>query len=103
LAADGLVLVDHGDTYHIGAGSKIHSRNRFLLVDDVVVFTGSSILPVFDNDQLQQHVLPKAIAGVRVDRKTLWIKVIQSRHPIAKGLVACFGSFTLAILCIILL
>jgi hypothetical protein len=103
LAADGLVLVDHGDTYHLGTGSKIHSRNRFLLMDDVVVFTGSSILPVFDNEQLQQHVLPQSIAGVRVDRKTLWIKVIQSRHPIAKGLLACFGSFTLAILCIILL
>ncbi|MFT6052153.1 MAG: hypothetical protein ACI9B9_001801, partial [Halioglobus sp.] len=103
LAADGLVLVDHGGIYHLGAGSKIHSRSSFLFIDDIVVFIGSSILPVFDKGQLQQYVLPQAIAGVRVDRKTLWIKVIQSRHPIAKGLMACFGSFTIAILCIILL
>jgi hypothetical protein len=87
-AGEQLLLVDHRNIYHLGGGSRIQHRGAFLLIDDVVVFTGSSLLPAFDPIQLGSLVAPLRDAGVRVDRATVAIKLFQGRHPIATGTLA---------------
>jgi hypothetical protein len=96
-----LVLVDEHNMYHVGSGPRVHYRNNFLLLDDVVVFIGSRRLPVFSTVQLAKEIVPLAVTGVKVDRKTVAIKLIQSAHPIAKGLYACIVCIALAIICLL--
>ena len=80
-----LVLVDHNGRYHLGAGSRIHWRGPFLMLDDVTVFTGAPLLPVFAPAGIAQRVVPAATEGVKVDRKIVTVKLLQGRHPLAHG------------------
>ncbi|RLQ22669.1 hypothetical protein DWB85_06715 [Seongchinamella sediminis] len=82
---DHLVLVDHRRLYHLASGARIQYRGPFLLVDDVVVFTGTPLLPALDAQAINREIAPLAQAGVRVDRKTLLVKLLQSHHPLARG------------------
>jgi hypothetical protein len=92
-----LLLADHRNVYHLGGGSRIHHRGAFLLIDDVVVFTGSGLLPAFDPGQVRERVAPLAAAGVRVDRATVAVKLLQGRHPIATGTLAMLACTAAAI------
>jgi len=91
-----LLLVDHNNMYHLGAGPRIAYRGPFLLLDDVVVFTGSRSLPAFAARQLHGGVTPLAEAGIKVDRNTLLVKLLQCRHPIAQGAVATAVLLTIS-------
>jgi len=97
-----LILVDQHNMYHIGGGARVHYRNNFLLMDDIVVFIGTRRLPVFSTKQLAAEIVPLALAGVKVDRKTVGIKLIQSSHPLAQGLYACTACLCAAIMCLLL-
>ncbi|MEM9256063.1 MAG: hypothetical protein AAGA91_11475 [Pseudomonadota bacterium] len=91
-----LLLVDHQGTYHLGGGSQLQYRGHFLLLDDVVVYTGNRLLPGFVSEQVQQLVAPLATRGVRVDRTTVWVKLLQSKHPLAQGAVAVLAGTVVA-------
>ena len=95
---DKLVVVDHRNFYHLGSGPRILFRQHFLLVDDVAVFTGLGFLPAFDQEQLSNEIRPMAEAGIKVDRKTVMIKLLEAGHPLAKGAVATLASTLLAAL-----
>ncbi len=102
ILGDQLILVDQHDMYHMGGGSRIYYRDNFLIMDDVVVFIGTRALPVFSAEQLAEHIVPRALAGIKIDRKTVFIKLLQSRHPLAKGMLACAACSVAAILCLLL-
>ncbi len=92
---DTLVLVDHNDLYHMGAGPRIQYRSRFVLIDDVAVFMGASLLPTFEPDQLK--TLEATItAGVKVESKAVWVRLLQARHPLAIGSLVCTVGIVLA-------
>jgi hypothetical protein len=91
-----LLLVDHTDTYHLGTGARVQYRSPFVMVDDVVVFTGNRLLPGFDEAQLLKDVAPIATNGVEVDRTTVLVKLLQNQHPLATGLVAMLVASLLA-------
>jgi len=59
------------------------------LIDDVVVFTGTPMLPALAAGQVDKKIDPVAHAGIRVDRKTVLVKLLESRHPLALGALAC--------------
>lgn len=82
---NGLVLVDHSNLYHTAQGAQLQHRGPFLLSDDVVVFTGMRLLPAFNAQEIHRHVHPLLPGAIRVDRKTVLIKLLQSRHPLAVG------------------
>jgi hypothetical protein len=92
-----LLLVDHNGMYHLGRDARIQCRGPFLMIDDVVVFTGTRLLPAFDAERIRAEVMPLAAGGIRVDRKILWVKLLQSRHPLALGALAILGSTAAAI------
>ncbi len=71
--------------YHLASGARLQYRGPFLLIDDVVVFSGSALLPALDPTQLQQQVFAHIKTGVRVDYKTVIVKLLQSRHPLAQA------------------
>jgi len=99
VAGDRLLLVDHRGIYHFGGGSLIAYRGAFLLMDDVVVFIGNRLFPAFPRDALRRHVAPLARAGIRVDRKTVAVKLLQGRHPFALGaLLTLLGVVAAALL-----
>ena len=83
-----LLLVDHEGMYQLGGGSRIHYRGPFLMIDDVAVFTGTRLLPAFSPAAIATRVVPVAAEGIRVDRKIVTVKLLQSRHPLALGAVA---------------
>jgi hypothetical protein len=58
------------------------------MIDDVLVFAGNRLLPAFDQAQVASKVNPLVQAGVRVDRKTVLVKLLQSSHPFARGAIA---------------
>jgi hypothetical protein len=91
-----LLLVDHRGMYHLGGGPRVQYRGPFVLLDDVMVFTGTRLLPAFSSKQVADGVTPLAEAGIRVDRKTVIVKILQGRHPLAQGAVAVLVSFTAA-------
>jgi hypothetical protein len=91
-----LLLVDHNGMYHLAGGSTVQYRGPFLLIDDVVVFCGNHLLPVFAPLQLQNLVHPLAQGGVKVDRNTIVVKLLQSRHPFALGACAILATATTA-------
>ncbi|WP_165954242.1 hypothetical protein [Seongchinamella unica] len=82
---DHLVVVDHRQLYQLASGARIQYRGPFLLIDDVVIFTGTPLLPAMDGKSINQEVAPLARAGVRVDRKTVLVKLLESRHPVARA------------------
>jgi hypothetical protein len=86
-----LLLVDHQCVYHMGEGAKIRYRNQFLMIDDVVVYTGATLWPVFNASQMRKHVEPLVTAGVKVDMTTLAIKLLEAWHPIAKAALIIAG------------
>jgi hypothetical protein len=91
-----LLLVDHTGMYHLGGGPRVQYRGPFLLLDDVVVFAGTRLLPAFSSKQVEGRVTPLAEAGIKVDRKTAIVKLLQCRHPLAQGAVAVLVAFTAA-------
>ncbi|MCB1700501.1 MAG: hypothetical protein H6985_16900 [Pseudomonadales bacterium] len=94
---DKLLLVDHDGLYHMGSGSRIHYRGRFVMIDDVTVFTGSPLLPAFSRAWIEQHLRPLVANGVRVDRTILFVKLLQARHPLALGAVAIAATSAAAV------
>ncbi len=96
--SDRLLLVDHTGMYHIACGSNIQFRGSFLAIDDVIVFTGSRLLPAFDENQLNEWALPLLAAGIKVDSKTIIVKLLQARHPIALAVWSLVGGSLSALL-----
>ena len=52
LSNEQLVLVDHRQLYHLASGPRIHYWGPFVIIDDVVIFTGTVLLPTLDRSQL---------------------------------------------------
>ncbi|MBP6682283.1 MAG: hypothetical protein KA159_03135 [Halioglobus sp.] len=92
-----LLLVDHQGMYHMGSGARIHWRGPFLMIDDVIVFSGTPQLPAFAPAELAQRVAPLAAQGVQVDRKIVTVKLLQGRHPLALGALAIGATFAAAL------
>jgi len=92
-----LLLVDHQGMYHMGSGARIHWRGPFLMIDDVIVFSGTPQLPAFSPAELAQRVAPLAAQGVRVDRKIVTVKLLQGRHPLALGALAIGATLAAAL------
>ncbi|HEY6130860.1 MAG TPA: hypothetical protein VIV27_02520, partial [Halioglobus sp.] len=93
---DRLLLVDHSGMYHLSGGARVQHCGPFLLIDDVGVFAGTRLLPAFSPPQVQTLVLPLAAGGVKVDRNTVLVKLLQGRHPIALGICATIATSTVA-------
>ena len=90
------MLVYHHNHYHIGAGPRVLYRDSFLMIDDILLFTGNAMLPVFDADQLSS-IKPAVEAGIRVERKVIWVHLLQSRHPIASAFLVVLGGAAMAL------
>jgi hypothetical protein len=99
---DKLLLVDHSGMYHIASGSGVQYRGPFMLIDDVVVFSGNRFLPAFSLDHVQKLVRPLAASGIKVDRKTVLVKLLQAQHPIAQGTLAIIVAVVVAALLLFL-
>ncbi|MCB1687307.1 MAG: hypothetical protein KDI33_02420 [Halioglobus sp.] len=89
---DRLLLVDHSGQYHLAGGPRLHYRGPFLSIDDIVVFSGSRLLPAFCPGPLQKLVRPPALGGIKVDHRTIAIKLLESRHPLALGAIAMVAT-----------
>jgi hypothetical protein len=96
IVQDRLLLVDHSGMYHLAGGSSVQYCGPFLMIDDVMVFCGSHILPTFSSPQIQQLVMPVALGGVKVDRNTVLVKLLECRHPLAQGACAIVAAATVA-------
>ncbi len=102
LLNDQLLLVDHNNIYNLGSGPRIHFRERFLMMDDVVVFVGTPLLPAFAEQQLRQRVAQRVLAGIKVDRKTVLIKLINGGHPLVQGAIATATTVLTAMLILLI-
>lgn len=80
-----LVVVDYRQMYHLAIGHRIHYRGPFVMIDDIVIFTGTLLLPALDRSQLKELAEPLIHAGIRVDRKTVLVKLMESHHPVARA------------------
>jgi hypothetical protein len=97
IVGEQILLVDHRSTYHIGSGAGVQHRGPFLLIDDVVVFTGTPLLPAFAPDQIEALVAPLRATGIGVDRTTIAIKLLQGRHTLALGTLITLVTTTAAL------
>ncbi|NQX90286.1 MAG: hypothetical protein HRT77_16685 [Halioglobus sp.] len=80
-----VVLVDHNGMYHVASSSGIQRRGPFLLIDDIVVFCGSLLIPAFQSEKIKSQLQPISANGIKVDRKTVLVKLLEGRHPLATG------------------
>jgi hypothetical protein len=97
-----LVLVDHSDMYHLGGDARLQYRGPFLLIDDAVLFTGTRLFPAFIPAQVHGEVQGLAQGGIRVDRKTVLVKLLQSQHPLVRALEVTLAGLSLALLVCVL-
>jgi hypothetical protein len=97
-----LLLVDHRAMYHLDGDARLQYRGAFLLIDDVAVFSGNALLPAFSPEQVRKQVMPLARGGVRVDRKTVLVKLLQGRHPLAQSIGISVAGLLLGILALAL-
>jgi hypothetical protein len=97
-----LLLADHTGQYHFAGGSRIQYLGPFVAIDDVVVFTGNELLPAFSPAQIQQLVRPLAVGGIKVDVKTMLVKLLQSHHPLAQGLCVIAATTCTAIVLLVI-
>jgi hypothetical protein len=95
-SGDSLVIVDHLNHYHVGTGPRVLYRNNFIMIDDILLFTGNAALPVFDATQLAA-LSPVVKAGIRVERKVIWVHLLQSRHPLASAFMVLISGAGLAL------
>ena len=102
IMGDRLLLVDHSGQYHLAGGPRLHYRGPFLSIDDIVVFSGSHLLPAFSPAPLQRYISPPTLGAIRVDHKTIAIKLLQSRHPLALGATAIAAAIAAAALLLLL-
>ena len=102
LLDDRLILVDHTNTYRVGSGPKIQYFNNYVMIDDVIVYLGNQVLEQFAHEPLRQKFQPLFNTGIKVDRATLRVKLIESRHPMALGFSALGMALVLAVLLILL-
>ncbi len=96
LLDDSLILVDHTNTYRVGAGPSIQYFENYVMIDDVIVFLGNPMLSHFAAEPLQEKFQPVMHTGIKVDRTTLRLKLIQSRHPMLLGLLGLASAIVLA-------
>ena len=98
LLQDNLILVDHTNTYRVGSGPKIQYHTNYVMIDDVIVYLGNRLFSAFARQPLEEIFRPVMNTGIKVDRTTLRIKLIQSRHPMLIGwyclalALACAGA-----------
>jgi hypothetical protein len=97
-----VLVVDHTNMYHLGGGPRLQYRDHFVIVDDIVVFTGNRFIPAFNQAQLTAEVAPIAKTGIKVDRITVAIKLLQKHHPFAIAALSCTGTLLLAILTLLI-
>jgi hypothetical protein len=55
------------------------------------------VLPVFPYPQIQKWVSPLAQGGVKVDRNTVLVKLLQCGHPLVQGALAIVAAATAAV------
>ncbi len=99
---DQLVVVDHKSTYRVGRGPRIQYVNNYVMIDDVIVYLGNALLPQFSHEPLQQDFEPVVTRGIKVDRTTLRLKLINSRHPMFYGGAGLAFSLAAALLILLL-
>ncbi len=91
-----LIVVDHTNTYRVGRGPQIQYFNNYVMVDDVIVYLGNRRLARFSHTRLQQRFQPLFQTGIKVDRGIVGLRLIQHRHPLARGgaglLLTCVGA-----------
>lgn len=101
LVDEQLVLVDHRRTYRIGQGPNVQYVSNFIMIDDVVVYLGNRLLPLFDEGPLRERFEPVVTRGIRVDNTTLRVKLIDQRHPLFYGSLALLLSAAAATLLVV--
>ena len=93
-----LIVVDHRNTYRVGIGPEIQYFQNFVMINDVVVYLGNRLLARFCGAGLQERFQPLFRTGIKVDRATVGIKLIQQRHPLALGGAGVLAAVTGVIL-----
>ncbi len=99
---DQLVVVDHKSTYRVGRGPRIQYVNNYVMIEDVIVYLGNPLLPQFAHEALQQEFEPIVTRGIKVDRTTLRLKLINSRHPMFYGSAGLVFSLCAALIILLL-
>jgi hypothetical protein len=99
LLNDRLILVDHTNTYRVGSGPKIQYFKNYVMIDDVIVYLGNPVVAQFAHEALEKKFQPLFNTGIKVDRTTLRVKLIQSRHPMWLGA----SGFAAALFCALVL
>ena len=102
LLEDELIVVDHTNTYRVGHGPTIQYFDNFVMIGDVIVYLGNPYLHHFASEPLQQKFQLVVQTGIRIDRTTLRVKLIQSRHPLLLGMVGLAGAIAAATLLVLL-
>jgi hypothetical protein len=97
-----LILVDHTNTYRVGSGPKIQYLQNYVMIDDVIVFLGNPLLDPFETKPLQEKFRPVMANGIKVDRATLRVKMVQNLHPMAAGVCGVMLASACALLLVFL-
>jgi hypothetical protein len=94
LLGDKLILVDQSNTYRVARTSRIQYRNDHIMIDDVIIYMGNGLQRIFDQNAVETRIQPLLARGIRTDRATLQIKMIEARHPqiVAQGFAAAAAA-----------
>ncbi len=98
ILGDRLILVDPDSTYRVARTSRLQHRERHLMIDDVIVCLGNRFQHLFEPSELEEFVQPLMMRGIRTDRLTLQIKMIETGHPQLVARVVAAVAAVVAIL-----
>lgn len=100
LLGDRLVLVDHHERYHSGDNARTAYRGPFLFIDDIVVYTGTALLPAIDTKARQRRLAPRLRGASRAPWTEVLTRLRESKHPLARGGTAAIAALTIGLLVI---
>ncbi len=97
LLGDRLVLVDHRERYHCDQPDRTAFRGPFLFIDDIVVFTGTALLPAIDPASKYPLLASQLRNAVPASWSEILTRLRESNHPLARGSMAALAALALAL------
>lgn len=95
---DSLIIADHQLHYRVGQHAEVQYWGNHISIGDTVVYCGSKLLPVFEQQEISMLIEPMLRSAIRTDFTSLLVKLAQCGHPQFMVYLALFGGGSLAII-----
>ncbi len=97
-----VILVDHLERYHAGRPTRLRQRGPFYSLDDVIIYTGTSLLPAMHREAGEMVLVANRGSVPRASWSEVLIRLRESNHPVARGGLGAIAALMLGLLILVI-